>query len=177
MLRAIFTSPAMAVSGHSKVRSPFELFAAVIRVLGGTVSTVGNSPINGWIADFLGGMGQPLWQRKTPDGFPDHDTVWATTGGMLLRWRMAGYISQGLATGITVSLAPLVPNPLPATWSALAGQVATELTNVTFTPADITTLLTAIGQQAAAKPTPAGATAAMPLLVTLVLSSPIFQLR
>ena len=177
MLRAIFTSPAVATSSHSKVRSPFELMAAMIRTLGGTVATTGNSPINTWIADFLGGMGQPLWQRKTPDGFPDHDTFWGTTGAMLLRWRMAGYITQGLATGITVNLAGLIPNPLPATWAALAGQVATELTNVTFSPADIAALLTAIGEQGSAAPTPAAATAAMPLLVTLVLSSPIFQLR
>jgi uncharacterized protein (DUF1800 family) len=176
-LKAIFTSTAMAASRHSKVRSPFELLAAIVRTLGATVSTTGNSSVNTWIGDFLGGLGQPLWQRKTPDGFPDHDTFWATTGAMLLRWRMAGYTTQGLATGIAVNLAPLLPNPLPATWSALVGQVASELTNVTFAPADIATLLTAIGQQASDKPTQATATAALPLLVTLVLSSPIFQLR
>ena len=177
LLRSIFTSPALATSRHSKIRSPFELLAAMVRSLGGTVATDGNGPIVGWIADFLGGLGQPLWGRKTPDGFPDHDTFWATTGAMLLRWRMAGYLSQNLVGGVTVNLTPLLPSPLPATFGALTSAVASSLTNTTFAPADITTLLTAIGQQATTRPTQATATAALPLLVTLVLSSPTFQLR
>src|SRR4029077_4891549 len=71
-LRAIITSPEFfsPAAYRAKVRSPFEYVAAAFRAT--SLETDGDRPV----LDFISRMGQPLFGRITPDGYPDRGDHW-----------------------------------------------------------------------------------------------------
>ena len=50
-------------------------------------------PMLGWLSR----MGQPLYGRQTPDGYPLQDTAWASPGQMTTRFDIARTIASGSA--------------------------------------------------------------------------------
>ena len=75
-----FFSPA---AFQSKVRSPFEYVAAALRAT--AAETDANRPILDWISR----MGQPVYGRVTPDGYPDKSAEWLSNNDLLARFNFA----------------------------------------------------------------------------------------
>jgi uncharacterized protein (DUF1800 family) len=84
-VRAIVTSREFANprTYEAKVKSPFEYAVSAVRSLG--AETDGSRPILDWIAR----MGEPIFGRVTPDGYPDRANSWLSTGTLLQRMNFA----------------------------------------------------------------------------------------
>ncbi len=94
-LRAIINAPEFfsPAAYRSKVRSPFEYAAAAMRAL--SAETDGQRPVLDWVAR----MGQPIFGRLTPDGFPDRADEWLSTGALLERFNFANALATNKIKG------------------------------------------------------------------------------
>ena len=85
---------------HAKVKEPFALVASLYRSLGGQPDSLGRS------VQLAARLGQPLWGRLTPDGWPDDATVWMNTGAILQRIRLGLDAGAGRVPGIRLTEPP-----------------------------------------------------------------------
>jgi len=94
-LRAIITSPEFfsADAYRAKIRTPFEYVVAAMRAV--DAETDADPSVLGWIAR----MGQPIFGRVTPDGYPDRAEQWLGTGSMLERLNFAVALSSSKLKG------------------------------------------------------------------------------
>ncbi len=81
MVRTIATSPEFfsRAAYRAKVKTPFELVASALRAMGAAPDPSHRS------AAIVGRLGQPIFGRQTPDGWPDHGDAWMNTGAILDR--------------------------------------------------------------------------------------------
>ncbi|HKO16943.1 MAG TPA: DUF1800 domain-containing protein [Gemmatimonadaceae bacterium] len=84
---------------RAKVKTPFEVVASGLRAMGAGADTTARS------AQIVARMGQPIFGRQTPDGWPDRGDAWMNTGAILNR------INFGLALA-----AGRVPAASMTTW-------------------------------------------------------------
>ena len=82
------------------MKTPFELVVSASRALGGQADV---TPLS---AQLIARMGQPIYGRATPDGWPDTADEWINTGSILNR------MNFGLAVG-----AGRLPGARLAQWS------------------------------------------------------------
>jgi hypothetical protein len=81
VLRTIITSDAFFADAafRSKVKSPFELVVSAARALDGRPDPTPRS------VQLVAQLGQPIYGRQTPDGWPDVASEWINTGAILNR--------------------------------------------------------------------------------------------
>ncbi len=99
-LRALFASAAFRDSADLKITRPSEYLTALVRAL---APDTPYPPDNGqfWlIAQNL--LGQLPFYWPTPDGYPDRRDYWASTGGLLNRWRLSFLSFAGIIPGLDV---------------------------------------------------------------------------
>lgn len=103
-LKSIITSPAFFSPAiyKNKVRSPFEYVAAALRIT--NAETDADRPILGWISR----MGQPVYGRVTPDGYPDKSSEWLSNNDLLTRFNFAGALATNSIKGTRVDAKKLV---------------------------------------------------------------------
>lgn len=101
VLRLIITSDEFfsGAAFRSKLKTPFELVASAARALGAEADTTPRS------AQLIAGLGQPIYGRQTPDGWPDVAGEWLGAGAILNR------INFGVAVG-----ANRLPGAHPTRW-------------------------------------------------------------
>src|SRR4029077_20439061 len=87
-----------------KVRTPFEYVAAALRATG--ANTDANRPVLDWI----GRMGQPVYGRVTPDGYPDKADKWLSNNDMLARLNFAAALATNKINGTKVDVHKLFPD-------------------------------------------------------------------
>ena len=104
-LRSIIMSKEFSATSvyGSKIKTPFEYVASALRVTG--AETDGNSPVLNWISR----MGQPVFGRLTPDGYPDRASEWLSNNDVVARVNFASALVQGQIKGTSVSIAKLLP--------------------------------------------------------------------
>ena len=112
-VRCIVTSPEFfsRAAYHAKVKTPFEVVASALRAMNAQPDTTPRT------AQLVARLGQPIFGRQTPDGWPDRADAWMNTGAILNR------INFGLALA-----AGRVPGASLATWpyaSSLRGESRT----------------------------------------------------
>jgi len=123
-LRSIITSKEFLAPSaiQSKVKTPFEYVASALRVTG--AETDANSPILNWISR----MGQPVFGRVTPDGYPDRGSEWLSNNDVIARVNFASALVLGQIKGTSISIGKLLPpdgSPVDAVISAvLMGRAA-----------------------------------------------------
>ena len=85
VIRTIVTSPGFLgeETFRSKVKTPFEFVVSTARALGAFPDTTART------ADAIAQLGQPVWGRDTPDGWPDNAQAWMNHGGLLGRVNFA----------------------------------------------------------------------------------------
>ena len=97
-LRCIVTSPEFfsQAAYRSKVKTPFELVASALRA---TTATPDAAPRS---VQTVAQLGQPIFGRQTPDGWPDRGEEWMNAGAMVNRVNFGLALASGRVPGVRV---------------------------------------------------------------------------
>lgn len=108
VVRTIITSDAFFSDAafRAKVKSPFEVVVSALRALDAAPDPTPRT------AQLVATLGQPIYGRQTPDGWPDVASEWMGTGAILAR------INFGFLVG-----ANRVPGARPTAWPGAAALV------------------------------------------------------
>ena len=155
VLQTLFSSVEFSSEGawQAKLRSPLEMVVASVRALNADVVDV--MPLAQRIAE----LGQPLYGKVEPTGYPNTGESWASTSGLLGRINFATALSTGQISGVKPDISRFNFKS-PAI-------VASELLSTAPSPATIQAMEQGIE----------GREAAPSMLTTIVLGSPEFQRR
>jgi uncharacterized protein (DUF1800 family) len=103
VVRTIVTSPEFfsADAYRSKVKTPFEVVVSTLRALNAmpdpTVRT----------AQAVRTLGQPLFGKETPNGYPDVADAWLNTGAILNRINFGTLVAAGRLPGVRLERWPV----------------------------------------------------------------------
>ena len=155
VLQTMFSSPEFLSEGawRAKLKSPLEVAVSAVRALNADVTDT--FALSQRIAD----LGQPLYGKVEPTGYPTTGEAWASSAGLIGRIDFATALSGGGIPGIRVDMSRF-------NFKAPAA-VASDLLGAAPTPATLTAIEKGIQEKEA---TPS-------MLATLVISSPDFQSR
>ena len=97
-LHVIISSPEFfsAAAYRAKVRTPFEFVVAALRALNAS------SEADPALLDWIKRMGQPVFGRLTPDGFPDSADQWLASGSLLERFNFASALATNRIKGTRI---------------------------------------------------------------------------
>jgi uncharacterized protein (DUF1800 family) len=155
VLQAMFTSPEFLSEGawQVKLKSPLEMVVSAVRALNADVTdTFG-------LAQRIADLGEPLYGKLDPTGYPNTGDAWTNTAGLLGRINFANALAAGQLPGVKVDISRFNFKD-PAT-------VAGELLNGAPSQSTLTAIEKGVQDKEA---TPS-------ILATLVLGSPDFQRR
>ncbi|MES2188217.1 MAG: DUF1800 domain-containing protein [Pseudomonadota bacterium] len=113
VLRVLFLSPEIdtaasaAAGGGGKFKDPVQFVVSSLRFAYEGRPVANLQPAIGW----LNQLGEPLYGRVTPDGYPLTEAAWASSGQMVRRFEIARAIGAG-RSGL-VPVPPAVPG-IPA---------------------------------------------------------------
>jgi uncharacterized protein (DUF1800 family) len=101
-VRCIATSPEFfsRAAYRAKVKTPFELVASALRALNAEPDTTPRS------AQIVAQLGQPIFGRQTPDGWPDRGDAWMNTGAILNRINLGLRLAAGQVPGAQIKNVP-----------------------------------------------------------------------
>ena len=155
VLQTMFGSPEFLSEGawRSKLKSPLEVVVGAVRALNADVTDTSA------LAQQIASLGQPLYGKVEPTGYPNNGEAWANTAGILGRVNFATALTSGQVAGVRADLSRFNFKPP----SAVAG----ELLGMAPSSAMLAAIAKGIQRQEA---TPS-------MLVTVVMSSPDFQRR
>ena len=74
-----------------KIKRPFEAAISMLRAIGADFRPDKAHWDFGWIYE---SMGQDLFSRRPPDGYPDVKQAWNNTTSMLMRWRWCNWVME-----------------------------------------------------------------------------------
>ncbi len=103
VLRTIVTSDEFfsADAYRAKVKAPFELVVSASRALGGQPDATPQT------AQLIARLGQPIYGRATPDGYPDTADEWINTGAILNRMNFGLAVGAGRLPGARLAQWPV----------------------------------------------------------------------
>jgi uncharacterized protein (DUF1800 family) len=155
VLQTMFTSPEFFSEGawDAKVKSPFEMVVSAVRAMGG--ETTDTFTLVQKIAD----LGEPLYGKLEPTGYPETGEGWLSTANLLGRMNFATALASGQVPGVKVDSSRLEGKDAAAIAREVLGRPASDQT------------LEALAKGLEGK----GPTARM--VASLILSSPDFQRR
>jgi uncharacterized protein (DUF1800 family) len=89
VVETILLSPEFSQTWGQKIKRPFEAAVSTLRALNADFTRLpGGIP---WMCSM---MGQPIFERRSPDGYPDVKEAWANSMSLLYRWNFAVGISE-----------------------------------------------------------------------------------
>jgi uncharacterized protein (DUF1800 family) len=155
LLNTMFNSPEFFSEGawQAKVKSPLETVVGAVRAIHGEVTDTFS------LVQKIADMGQPLYGKVEPNGYPNTGDTWLSTAGIMGRVSFAASLASGLVPGVKTE---------SSRWEG-KGQSAIErdLLGHDASPQTVTALETGLQGK---DPTPR-------FIASLVLSSPDFQRR
>ena len=92
-LRVLFASAEFAQSLAHKFKDPVHYVVSAVRLAYDDKPIMNTGPMLNW----LNRMGEPLYGRQTPDGYPLSERAWASPGQMTTRFEIAKAIGSGSA--------------------------------------------------------------------------------
>lgn len=92
-LQAMFDSPEFTASLGRKFKDPIHYVVSSVRLAYDGKTIVNAAPMLGW----LNRLGQGLYNRQTPDGYPLVQSAWSSSGQMNTRFEVARAIGSGSA--------------------------------------------------------------------------------
>jgi uncharacterized protein (DUF1800 family) len=94
-LRCIVTSPEFMsrAAYRSKVKTPFQVVASALRAVNAQPDSTPRT------AQVVARLGQPIFGRQTPDGWPDRGDAWMNTGAILNRINFGLSLAAGQVPG------------------------------------------------------------------------------
>ncbi|HXT15080.1 MAG TPA: DUF1800 domain-containing protein [Gemmatimonadaceae bacterium] len=99
MMRAIVHSPEFNSRGayRAKVKTPFELVASILRAMNAAPDTTPQS------VQLVARLGQPVFGRPTPDGWPDQGAAWMNTGALMNRINLGAQVAANQIRGVSIA--------------------------------------------------------------------------
>jgi len=155
VLQTMFSSVEFMSEGawQSKVKSPLELVVSSLRALNADVTDTFI------VAQRIGDLGEPLYGKLEPNGYPNTGEAWTNTASVLGRINFATSLAGSQISGAKVDMSKFNFKD--------ARTVAAEILNTAPSPSTLAAIEKGIQDKEA---TPS-------LLTTLVMSSPDFQRR
>jgi uncharacterized protein (DUF1800 family) len=155
VLETMFTSPEFFSEGawQAKVKSPFEMVVSAVRAIGGEASDTYT------LVQKVADLGEPLYNRLEPPGYPNTGEIWLSTVGIMGRINFSAALASGLVPGVKLDTSRLAGKDPPAIARDLLGHDASPET------------------QAAIEKGLEGKDLTPPFIASLVLGSPDFQRR
>jgi uncharacterized protein (DUF1800 family) len=158
---------------RAKVKTPFELVASSLRALGAAPDTTIRS------AQLVNQLGQPIFGRLTPDGWPDRGDAWMNSGAIMNRINFGFRLASGQIPGVRVA------NWTPATrlrqlpYEKQVDGVIEELLGSGVSDETRRVLSSGENPMVAAAPQkpPVPQLTGLPAIIALALGSPEFQRR
>jgi uncharacterized protein (DUF1800 family) len=101
-MRCIVTSPEFfsRAAYRAKVKTPFEVVASGLRAMNALPDTTPRS------AQLVARLGEPIFGRQTPDGWPDRGDAWMNTGAILNRINFGLALAAGRLPGASLATWP-----------------------------------------------------------------------
>jgi uncharacterized protein (DUF1800 family) len=93
VLKAMFEAPEFAQSLGRKFKDPMHYVVSAVRLAYDGRPILNAAPMLGW----LGRLGEGLYNRQTPDGYPLDQAAWSSSGQMTTRFEIARIIGSGSA--------------------------------------------------------------------------------
>lgn len=176
VLRALFAHPGFDAAMGAKFRRPLDWFTSSVRATSGTIAPAIDQRA-GRLVRLVGGLGQLPFGWPAPNGFPDVEGAWLTSGGLLARWNLAGDLMAGSV--------PLVVMPLGALRAGIAGlsttdalaTLASRILHETLTPTGTRLLGEHSGLANVARLNATQASQLVDRIVPMMLATPDFQYR
>jgi uncharacterized protein (DUF1800 family) len=81
---------------QKKIKSPLELVASAVRAANGQITDPGA------LEDRIADMGQPLYAKTEPTGYPNTGETWLNTASLLARLSFATNLTSGKIPGVTI---------------------------------------------------------------------------
>jgi uncharacterized protein (DUF1800 family) len=91
VLRVMFKSPEFTASLGRKFKDPVHYVMSAVRLAYDEKPILNAGPVLGW----LNRMGEGLYRRETPDGYPLTQSGWVSPGQMTTRFEIARVIGSG----------------------------------------------------------------------------------
>lgn len=161
VMSIILRSVELRASLGQKAKRPFEFIVSALRVTG--VDALPDRPT----LQFLDLLGQPLFRLQTPNGYPDVASAWTTTNGLMGRWNFALALTHNQLKDSPVHLLKLFD--AQAGVDAVIQQLSSRILGEYLPPETTNALREFLNKNDLVK--------AVPALVALALSAPIFQYR
>ena len=101
-VRCIITSPEFfsRAAYRAKVKTPFEVVASALRAMNAAPDVTPRS------AQVVARLGQPIFGRQTPDGWPDRADAWMNTGAILNRINFGLMLAGGRVPDVSLASWP-----------------------------------------------------------------------
>jgi len=98
VVRTMITSPEFNSQGayRAKIKTPFEMTVSAVRAMDANVESAVA------IAQKLNELGEPLYRKVEPTGYPSKNAEWMNSSALLGRMNFALALTQGKLAGITV---------------------------------------------------------------------------
>ena len=167
-VRCIVTSPEFFSRSayRAKVKTPFELVTSIMRALGAEPDTTQR------IAQMVSQLGQPIYGKQTPDGWPERGDAWMNSGALLNRINLGIRVASGQVPNIKLAMWPATARLTALPREAQVDGVIEELLG---SVSEETRRILLSGENPAAAKGPQ--LKGLPEIVGLALGSPEFQRR
>ncbi|MEO8371106.1 MAG: DUF1800 domain-containing protein [Candidatus Solibacter sp.] len=155
VMETMFRSPEFFSEGawDARVKSPLEMAASTIRAMGGELTDAWST------VQRVAEMGQPLYAKIEPTGYPDVAETWLGATAAIARMNFAAAVAAGEVPGVSVDA---------SRWQGLdQASIARSLLGHEASPQTLEALATGL---AGKNPSPA-------VVASLVLGSPDFERR
>lgn len=106
-LRTMFQSSEFSASLGTKFKTPAHYVVSSVRLAYGDKVILNTTPMVNWINR----MGQPLYGRQTPDGYPMTQAAWSSSGQMATRFEIARALGTGNAGLFKTETTPPLERP------------------------------------------------------------------
>jgi len=93
VLKALFQSRELQASLGGKFKDPMHYIVSTLRLAYDGKPIANTHPVLNW----LNALGEPLFGRQTPDGYPLTEAAWASSGQISRRFEIARIMSSGSA--------------------------------------------------------------------------------
>ncbi len=109
-LRVLFSSSEFAQAGDAKYARPTQFVGQLVRALNPSLTLP--PPGDTFLQSLVSLLGQLPFNWLEPDGYPDRAAYWATTSGLIARWRIATYAVTSGQFDLSELAAATTPNRL-----------------------------------------------------------------
>ena len=106
-LRTLLRSPEFAQGAGRQFKDPMRFVVSALRLMHDDRVVLNTGPVLFW----LNRLGQPLYGRQTPDGWPLDEAAWSSPGQMATRFEVARAIGSSASGLFSPPGAPQPPGP------------------------------------------------------------------